>query len=41
MTNLQVAWGRFCDSMYVKTQQASWLDYVGSCFMQVICYTIM
>lgn len=39
-TPLQIAWGRFCDGMYQKSQQASWLDYVGSCFVTASPYVI-
>ena len=30
-----MAWGKFCDSMYDKSKEAQWLEFLATCFLQV------
>jgi transformation/transcription domain-associated protein len=31
-----MAWGKFCDSMYDKSKEAQWLEYLATCYLQVL-----
>jgi len=30
-----MAWGKFCDSMYDKSKEAQWLEFLATCYLQV------
>lgn len=30
-----MAWGKFCDSMYDKSKEARWLEFLATCYLQV------
>lgn len=30
-----LAWGKFCDSMYDKSKEGHWLEFLATCYLQV------
>lgn len=30
-----MAWGKFCDTMYDKSKEAQWLEFLATCYLQV------
>jgi len=32
-----MAWGKFCDTMYDKSKEAQWLEFLATCYLQVQC----